>query len=91
MHALLIQLAIQTATLAMKSMMANGLAGEIQQLVVAAFDSNGTGEEKRQKVLAELVDIGGLAGQAVAETAPWMVHAVIELAVGQHKTGKSSD
>ena len=85
METFLSQFAINMIITMVKSMMDNGLVEQIQEFVVAAFDFEMTGEEKRAAVLAELADIGGVLGDALSATAPWLINLLIESLVGRYK------
>ena len=85
METFLSQFAINMIITMIKSMMDNGLVEQIQEFVVAAFDFEMTGEEKKAAVLAELADIGGVLGDALSATAPWLINILIEALVGKYK------
>lgn len=69
-----------------KSMMDNGLADQIGELVGAAFDFDLSGEEKKAAVQKELRDVGGVVGDALADTTPALVNIAIEAFVLKGKT-----
>ena len=85
MNEILAQFAINMIITMIRSMMDNGLVDQVQEFVVAAFDFDMQGAEKKAAVLAELSDIGGVFGAALASTAPWLMNMLIEALVGKHK------
>lgn len=78
-------LAVSFIITLIKSMMDNGLADEIEDLVRAAFNFEGNGDERKARVIAELKDVTGVIGEAFASTSPWIINMLIEALVGKYK------
>lgn len=85
MKEILIKLAVQTALSIIKNAIDGGLVKQVQELVLEAFSFEGTGEERKARVMEELKDIGGIIGEALSETSGWLIDTLISLTVGEYK------
>ncbi len=79
------QMALSLIVTLVQSMMDNGLVAALQDLITEAFNWDMPGEEKRKAVLEKLKAIGGVVGEAMAATAPWLLNLALEALVAKAK------
>lgn len=85
MKELILKYLIEAAYFGLKAAIDGGLVDEIKQLVNAAFDFDMPGKEKKDKVMLELKDIGGVIGEAVSEMTGWFLSTVVDIFVAKAK------
>ena len=79
------QMALGLIVTLVQSMMDNGLVAALQELIKEAFDWDMPGDQKRAAVLERLKSLGGVLGEAVAATAPWLINLALEALVAKAK------
>lgn len=83
---ILVKQLIGGAIFFIRRLMDKQVANKIQALVVAAFGTTGTtGAEKKADVDAQLANLRGSIGEALAETSGWLIDSLISTTVGQYK------
>ena len=79
------QIALNLIVTLVQSMMDNGLVAALQELIEEAFNWDMPGEQKRAAVMQKLEAIGGVVGDAVSATAPWLLNLALEALVAKAK------
>jgi len=82
---MILQFLINAAYHGFKAAYDNDVVKEMQDVINAAFDFDMPGKDKKAAVMAELREVGGVIGEAIAEMANFFLSSMVDIFVAKAK------